>query len=286
MSGSSVRTRVQAEAAAGTVEQRHPTYAAYRRRQRSLMMNRGVIWAVILAGFGWATWGTGFGVVTLFTGLVKATRFVVIDLLPPRLDVAPLYIENVLETLYMSVVGVVIAVVLSIPLGVMAARHVTPHRAISYPTKVFVAFIRAVPDVVFGIFLVAAFGLGPLAGTIALGVGGVGILAKNYADSLETIDLHQLEGLRAAGGTWLQTLGQGVWPQFKPAFVSWSLFRLDLNIRSASVLGLVGAGGIGTSLFEAINLYRFKTASTIVLMIFVMILLVEAVTRTVRRRLL
>lgn len=263
-----------------------PSYTEYRRRRRGLVANRTVTLGIVTIAFIWATWGTGFGVGTLIEGLVDAGRFVLLDLLPPRLDVIVEHLDAAYETLLMSYVGVVMSIVLSIPLGILAARNVTVHRAVAYLAKMTTAFIRAVPSIVFGIFLVAVFGLGPLPGTLALGIGGVGILAKNYADSLETIDMGQLEGLRASGGTWLQSLGQGVWPQFKPGFISWSLFRFDLNIRAAAVLGLVGAGGIGYDLIQAINLYQFRTASTIVGMIFVMILAVETVTATLRRKLL
>jgi phosphonate transport system permease protein len=263
-----------------------PTYEDYQQRARILLSNRALVGGIIATAFAWAVWGTGFGIVTLVEGFAKAATFVATDLLPPRLDVAPQYIGAALETLYMSYVGMVISVILSIPLGVLAARNITVNRGVAYFAKATTGFIRAVPEIVFAMFLVGVFGLGPLAGTIALGVGGVGILAKNYADSFEKIDMGQLEGLRAAGASWLQILGQGVWPQFKPSFVSWSLFRLDLNIRSAAVLGLVGAGGIGHSLNQAINLYQFKSATTIILMIFVMILAVEALTGALRRRLL
>jgi phosphonate transport system permease protein len=263
-----------------------PSVGEYRRRSRILVSNRLLITGIVGGAFIWAVWGTGFGALTLFQGFARAAEFVVTDLLPPRLEVVPQHLDAALETLYMSYAGMVISIVLSIPLAVLAARNTTVHRAVSYLAKATTAFIRAVPEIVFGIFLVAVFGLGPVAGTIALGVGGVGILAKAYADGLEATDMRQVEGIRAAGGSWLQMLGQGVWPQFKPSFVTWSLFRLDLNIRAAAVLGLVGAGGIGHSLLQAINLYQFKTGTTLILMIFVMILIVEATTGAIRRKVL
>lgn len=268
------------------IERPGPSYDDYHRRRRQLMASRGTTLVIMIVAFIWATWGTKFGVITLIQGMANAARFVIVDLLPPELDAVPQYLDAAFETLFMSYVGVLMSIVLSIPLGIFAARNITVNRAVAYLAKGTTALIRAVPELVFGIFLVAVFGLGPFAGTFALGIGGVGVLAKNYADSLETIEMGQLEGLRASGGTWLQILVQGVWPQFKPGFISWSLFRFDLNIRAAAVLGLVGAGGIGHSLLQAINLYQFRTATTIILMIFIMILGVEAVTATLRRRLL
>lgn len=263
-----------------------PTYADYRRHNRAIAANRALIWGVIGGAFIWAIWGTGFGVMTLIQGVITAVEFVIVDLMPPRLDVAPQYAGAALETLQMSYVGAVVSIVFSLPLAVLAARSTTVNRAVAFFSRALIGFIRAVPELVLAIFLVAAFGLGPLAGMLALGINGIGILGKLYADSLETIDTRQTEGIRSSGGTWLQTLGQGVWPQFKPSFVTWSLFRLDLNIRAAAVLGLVGAGGLGHSLLEAINLYQFRTATTIILMIFAMIIIVETATGALRRRIL
>lgn len=262
------------------------TYAHYQRRNRAIAGNRALIWGIVGGAFIWAIWGTGFGVMTLVQGVVTAVEFIVVDLLPPRLDVIPEYAGAALETLNMSYVGAAVSIVLSVPLAVLAARVTTVHPAVAFFARATIGFIRAVPELVLAIFLVVVFGLGPLAGMLALGIHGIGILGKLYADSLETIDTRQVEGIKSSGGTWLQALGQGVWPQFKPSFVTWSLFRLDLNIRAAAVLGLVGAGGLGHSLLQAINLYQFETATTIILMIFVMIMLVETATGALRRRIL
>lgn len=261
-------------------------YADYRLHSRAIARSRAVVWAVIGVGFVWATWGTGFGILTFVQGMQGSFEFIVIDLLPPRLEAAPQFIGPALDTLYMSYVGVVISIILSIPLGVLGARNTTVNLALAYMSKATVSFIRAAPDLVMAIFFVAIFGIGPLAGTLAMGIGGIGILGKAYADGIESVDMRQVEGIRAAGGTWLQVLGQGVWPQFMPTFITWSLYRLDLNIRAAAVLGLVGAGGLGHSLTTALSLFQYRTATTIILMIFVMILLVELVTRALRRRLL
>lgn len=262
------------------------TVREYRVHRRSIARSRLLVWGLILAAFAWATWGTGFGVLTFVQGLGRSFSFIVTDLLPPRMETAPQFIDDALDTLYMSYVGMVLSVVVSLPLGVLGARNTTVNRLLSYASKLSVSFIRAAPDLIFAIFLVAIFGLGPLAGTVAMGIGGVGILGKAYADGIEAIDMRQVEGIRAAGGSWLQALGQGVWPQFKPTFVTWSLYRLDLNIREAAVLGLVGAGGLGHALITELRTFQYRTATAVILMIFVMILLVEFVTNLLRRRMI
>lgn len=256
----------------------------YRVRNRAVARSRAVVWLIIAAGIVWATWGTGFGIMTFVQGIGSSVVFISQDLLPPRLDAAPRYIQPLLETVYMSVVGLGISVALSVPVGILAARNTTAFTWVAYLAKMVAGFARAIPSLVLAIFLVAVLGIGPLAGALALGIGGVGILAKAYGDSIEEIDMGQIEALRAAGGSWLQILGQGVWPQCKPSFVTWTLYRFDRNIRGGAVLGLVGAGGLGYSLDHAISLYQFKTATTIILMIYGLILLMELATGMLRKR--
>lgn len=263
-----------------------PDYGEYRRRLRVIIRRRLLVWGVIVAGFSWAVWGTGFGVVTLVEGFAALLVFVATDLLPPRFGVLADLGGPVLDTLAMSYVGMAISVILSVPLGVLAARSTTVGWIVALIARSAIAFVRAVPELVLALFLIAVLGLGPLAGLIALGVGGVGILAKAYADALESVDLRQVEGIKAVGGTWLQILLQGVWPQFQPSFVTWSLYRLDLNIREATVLGLVGAGGLGLALQESLGLLRYQEATAIILVIFGLIIAVETITGTLRRRLL
>jgi phosphonate transport system permease protein len=260
------------------------TYAAYRLHNRHLLGRRLVTWSVVIGGLSWAIAGTGFGIVTLGQGIYRSAEFVIQDMLPPRLETIPRFIDPALETLYMSYVGMVISIVLSLPLAVLAARNTTVHRAVGYLSKGAIGFVRAMPEIVFAIFVVAVVGIGPLAGTIAIGIGGIGILGKGFADAIETADMRQAEGIRSAGGGWLHVLGQGVWPQFKPAFITWSLYRLELNIRNATILGFVGAGGLGYSLTREERLFQYRNVTTIILMIFVMIIAVEMTTRALRRR--
>jgi phosphonate transport system permease protein len=262
----------------------HLDYDDYRRHERSVLRSRALVWGTIAVGFAWGTWTTGFGVVTFVQGIRGTFGFIFTDMLPPRLEAAPQFVGPMLDTLYMSYVGMLISVVISLPLGVLGARNTTVNRALGYASRMTTSFIRAAPELILAIFLVAIFGIGPLAGTIAMGIGGVGVLGKAYADAIEGIDMQQIEGIRAAGGTWLQSLGQGVWPQFRPAFITWSLYRLDMNIREAAMLGLVGAGGLGHSLMLTLRLFQFRTATTIILMIFALILIVEVVTGALRRR--
>ncbi|MFA9560012.1 phosphonate ABC transporter, permease protein PhnE [Evansella sp. AB-rgal1] len=257
-----------------------------KRRKKALLFNKVMIWSLLAFLVVWSWIGTNFSLSFLYTGITNITVFIFTNLLPPDFSAIPRYINPALQTLYMSYVGMVISVVLSLFFGVMAAKNTSFHPALAFASRSVITFIRAVPAIIIGMIFVVALGLGPLAGTLALGIGGVGILGKAFADILEEIDKGQVEAIRATGASWFQIMGQGVWPQFKTGFVAWSLYKMDLNIREAAVLGIIGAGGIGYTLQGNINLFQYKQASVGILMIFALILIVEFTTAKIREKIL
>ncbi|MBP1968509.1 phosphonate transport system permease protein [Virgibacillus natechei] len=266
--------------------QREKQYAELKRRQRKLLKNRLMIWLIIAGLVIWSWIGTSFSMVALFSGATNITAFIFQDLLPPDFSTIGSFVSPALETLYMSYIGLIFSLVFSIFFGFMAAKNTTIHPIAAVISRSFIALLRSIPAIVWGILLVAAIGLGPLAGTLALGLAGIGILGKAFSDLLEEIDHHQVDAVRATGASWLQIMGQGVWPQFKPGFVSWSLYKMDLNIREAAVLGVVGAGGIGYTLESSINLFQYRQTTVGILFIFVLILIVEFTTAKIRERIL
>ncbi|WP_051314820.1 phosphonate ABC transporter, permease protein PhnE [Alteribacter aurantiacus] len=261
-------------------------YSEYRKRKKILFKSQATVFGVITLLALWSLWGTGFNPLSIVTGTYDMFVFMFTDLFPPDFSAIGSLIGPALDTLYMSYVGMVISVLFSLVLGVLAADFLTPHPIIAAISKGITAFLRSVPAVVWAIILVAGIGLGPLTGTIAIGLSGIGILGKAYAEVLNSMDRDQIEGVRATGASWLQVMGQAVWPQFKAGFVSWSLYKLDMNIREAAILGLVGAGGLGYYLQSSISLFQYKTAAMAILMIFALILLVEFVTAKLRERIL
>ncbi|SES36762.1 phosphonate ABC transporter, permease protein PhnE [Salipaludibacillus aurantiacus] len=261
-------------------------YKDLQRRKKVILKNRLVLWAIIAALVTWAWTGTNFSIAFIYTGTANMAAFIFTDLLPPDFSAFGRYLQPALQTVYMSLVGMVISVIFSIFFGFMAAKNTSFHPAIAFTSRAIIAFLRAIPALIWGITLVVAFGLGPLAGTLALGLSGIGILGKAFADVLEEIDQGQVDAVKATGASWFQTMGQGVWPQFKTGFVAWSLYKMDLNIREAAVLGLIGAGGIGYTLQGNINLFQYQQASVGILMIFALILIVEYTTAKIRERLL
>ena len=239
---------------------------------------------VVVGAVAWSAWGSGFSLAALLRGLPNIASFFWFDLMPPNPAAFTRYLYPAFETLMMAYVAAVAAAVLSIGLGVLGARTLMPWAWVRATSRAFVTFLRAVPDVVWGVLLVGIVGLGPFAGVIALTFGAIGMLGRNFADALEDIETGQLEALRATGATPFQVFVQAVWPQFLPAFVTWSFYRFDLNIRSAAIVGMIGGGGIGFTLQTNIRLFQYQDAAMGILFIFAMIMGIEFATERLRDR--
>ncbi|MGW4364703.1 phosphonate ABC transporter, permease protein PhnE [Nocardia takedensis] len=186
------------------------------------------------------------------------------------------------ETVAIGVVATALGAVLSLPVGILAARNVTPHVVVYWLARAWVLVVRAVPELILAVIFVVALGLGPIAGACALGVGSIGFLAKLVADAVEEIDPGPMEAVRAVGGGWWKTLAAAVLPQAMPAIVGSTLYLLDVNIRTSTVLGIVGAGGVGFLLFESIRTLNFEVAGAIVAVIFVIVYAIERVSGWIR----
>ncbi|MET9486191.1 phosphonate ABC transporter, permease protein PhnE [Nocardia sp. NPDC006630] len=189
---------------------------------------------------------------------------------------------SALETVAIGIVATAIGIVLSIPAGILAARNVTPHVSIYWVARAWILVVRAVPELILAVVFVAAVGLGPIAGTCALALGSIGFLGKLVADAIEEIAPGPLEAVRAVGGGWWKTLVAAVIPQAMPALVGSSLYLLDVNIRTSTILGVVGAGGIGYLLFESIRTLNFDVAGAIVIVIFVIVYAIERLSGWIR----
>ena len=169
---------------------------------------------------------------------------------PPNLDYAPALLGPTLETLQMAIWGTLLAIGLAAPLGVLAARNLTPHPVCFWTARGLLNAMRGINELVFALVFVAAVGLGPLPGVLALAVHTAGMLGKFYAEAMEGVDPGPVEALAATGAGRLQTIRYAVLPQVLPAVVAFNLYRLEVSVRSATVLGLVGAGGIGFELMS------------------------------------
>ena len=180
-----------------------------------------------------------------------------------------------IESLQVGILGTVIAVIISLLLAFLAAENLTPHRAVSSAIKGFATLMRVIPTIIWALIFIVAVGLGPLPGVLAIAVHSLGMLIKAFSQSVEEMDNGKIEALRATGASWIQIVAQGVIPTAFTALVSWSILRLEIDIGESTILGLVGAGGIGWELSRAMRGYHFDQAFFIALVIFVMIFSVE-----------
>lgn len=205
-------------------------------------------------------------------------------LLPPSIDgVEVLLIQAAIETLAIGLVATVIGAVLAVPVGVLAASNISPSAPVYFAARTLVLVVRAIPELILAVVFVAAIGLGPMAGAMALAVGTIGFLGKLVADSIEEIPLGPLEAVRAVGGGWWDQLLNAVIPQTMPQLVGHLMYMLDVNIRTSTVLGIVGAGGIGFLLMESVRTLNFNVAGTIILLIFAIVFIIERLSAWIRK---
>jgi phosphonate transport system permease protein len=188
--------------------------------------------------------------------------------------------QTVLIALYATMFGVVLAYVFSF----LAARNLSPAPWVSVAARRTLEVARTVPELVFAVLFVFAFGIGPLAGVLAIGLHSFGALGKLFGDVAENIDPEPLRGVRATGASWAQTMVYGATPQLAPDYLSYGLLRLEINVRAASILGFVGAGGIGQDLYRAIKNFDHTDISAIALMLIAAVMLIDAICGWLRGR--
>jgi phosphonate transport system permease protein len=189
------------------------------------------------------------------------------------------------ETILISYVGTLIGAILAFALNFLAAENTSPSAWLRFVVKRFMEFCRTVPDIVFALIFVIAFGLGPMAGVLAIAIHGVGALGKQYSEMVENIDMKPVEGVRATGAGWISCMRFAVLPQVAAGFASYSLLRFEINVRGASVMGFVGAGGIGQELVVAVRKFYYSDVSAILLMIILTVFVIDITTGWARGRL-
>lgn len=188
------------------------------------------------------------------------------------------------ETLEIALWGTVLAILISAPLAFFSAANLTPHRAAYVGARATVSFLRAIPELVSALFLVLAYGFGPIAGVLALAFHAAGFLGKFYAEDVENADPRPQEALIAVGANRLKILRFAILPQVLPQYIAYTLYVLDRNFRMATVIGLVGAGGIGQELKGRFDMYNYHHVGTILVGIFVAVFAIDQVSARVRRR--
>jgi len=189
-----------------------------------------------------------------------------------------------METIHIASLGTILALILALPVGVLAAHNLCPFTPLNLLAKLILVSSRSVNSLVWALLFVGIFGPGALAGTLAIAFRSIGFVGKLFGEALEETQRGPIEALTAAGAPWASRLTFGYWPQVRPAFWSIALFRWDINVRESAVLGLVGAGGIGMVLDSALNLFQWNRVAMVLLAIFAVVIAAEVVVTQVRRR--
>jgi phosphonate transport system permease protein len=193
---------------------------------------------------------------------------------------------QLLDTLLIAYVGTATGATLGLIGGVLASRNLVRSRALRFCVLRVLEFCRTVPDIVFALIFVVAFGIGALPGVLAITLHTTGTLGKLFAEVIENIDMKPVEGVAATGGRWISQVRFGVLPQVLSNIASYALLRFEVNVRGAAVIGIVGAGGIGQELIVAIRKFYYSDVSAILLMLLVCVMLIDAGSERLRHRLL
>jgi phosphonate transport system permease protein len=207
------------------------------------------------------------------------------EMVPPNFERWQSWIKPLWDTLAMSIAGTALAVVLSLPLALMAAPNTTPHPVIYRLVRTLMAAMRSVPEIIFGIIFVAAVGFGALPGVLALALHSTGMVAKFYAETIEHVDPKPIEAARASGASLGQIITHAVLPQVLPQLADITIYRWEYHFRASAVLGIVGAGGIGFELMAALRLIKYDEVSAILLTILACVVLVDSTGAALRRKL-
>jgi len=248
-------------------------------------LRRFFILVLIGAVYIWAAQGTRLSITDLVSGWPYFVD-ILSRMFPPRLDALPGLIKPTVETIQISLIGTTMAVFLTIPFGLLAARNVAPYPVIYQTSRFILNATRSINEMIFALIFVATVGLGPFPGVLALGIHSIGMMGKFLADSIEGIDPGPVEALQAAGASRLQIIRYAMLPQVTPEFISLCLYRLELNFRSATVLGIVGAGGIGFELITSLRLFMYQDTTSILLVILITVILVDTFCSWIRKRII
>lgn len=240
-----------------------------------------VAWGVLFVLLIWSWGGADMRPLDLLKDSGNMGTFAS-EFFPPDFHDWRIYLEEMVITVHIAVWGTVLAIVCAIPFGLMSAENLVPSW-VYQPVRRLMDACRAINEMVFAMLFIVAVGLGPFAGVLALWVHTTGVLAKLFAEAVEAIDPRPVEGVRATGANPLEEILYGVIPQVLPLWISYSLYRFESNVRSASVLGIVGAGGIGVILHEAIRGFEYAQTAAVLIIIIVSVTLLDLASARIRQ---
>lgn len=265
--------------ATATIIHDHPIHPPKPGLKTSL--GRLVIYGLIAAMMVWSYQGAEIAPLKLVADAGNMATFLS-DFFPPDFSEWRYYLDELIVTFHIAVWGTLLAVFFAVPFGLLASANITPPW-IHQPVRRLMDACRAINEMVFAMLFVVVVGLGPFAGALALFVHTTGILAKLFSEAVEAIDPQPVEGIRATGANALEEIVYGVIPQVMPLWVSYSLYRFESNLRSASVVGMVGAGGVGVVLWEVIRSFQFDKTCAVMIMIILLVSAVDVISARIRK---
>jgi phosphonate transport system permease protein len=244
-------------------------------------------WGVTLASVAiivflwWAAVGSQINATNLLNGIPYMWDFLT-RMLPPNPGFLERLWKPALESLQVAVWGTLLGVLLALPVCFFAARNLSPNPVVFHATRQLLNCMRGINEIILALIFVAAIGLGPFAGVLALAIHGAGMLGKFFAEAMEDIDEGPLEAFRSAGVGPFKTFFFGVLPQVLPTWLGTIFYRLETNVRQSTVLGMVGAGGIGFELVSSMKLFKYQDTATCILVILAMVLVADLISSRVR----
>jgi phosphonate transport system permease protein len=243
-------------------------------------------WGISAVVLTYAAWMSEIIGPKFFVGLPKLGDALLLMLAPSGFEHLPEFLWALMETIAMAFLGTLIGAALALPLSIFCARTTFPIRVLQFGFRRFSDALRSLDHLVWALVFVRAIGLGPLAGILAIALVDFGTLAKLYSEAIDNASKGPTEGIRASGGTWLDGIRLGVLPQVLPNILSATLYMWESNTRSATILGIVGAGGIGYQLADRLRVYEFGQASLMIILIIVAVATIDALSGFLRRQLI
>lgn len=252
-------------------------------------LRRALGWTGFILVFAWCLYDFGFSPSRIIEGLGRLGT-VLSFMFPPHIwtEWEPLreVLKGLGETLAMAFLGTLLGATVALPLSLFGAKNINRLPFLRFSVRRGFDVIRAFETLILALIFIRAFGLGPLAGVLAIAIGEIGVLGKLYAEAIENTSKKPVDGVMAAGGSWLQSIHFGVMPQAIPVILSITLYNFESNVRSGTILGIVGAGGIGFLLSDRIRAYRWDEAWSIIILIIVMVYIIDAISAAIRMRII
>ena len=263
-----------------TVTHRHSDIQAPPRSlKRSLASLIG--WALVFILLGWSWKGADMRPMDLIRDAGNMAEFAS-GFFPPDFTEWKMYVSEIIVTFKIALWGTALSIVFAIPFGILSSENIVPWW-VCQPVRRLMDTFRAINEMVFAMLFVVAVGLGPFAGVLALWIHTTGILAKLFSEAVEAIDPRPIEGIRATGANALHEVIFGVIPQVLPLWISYSLYRFESNVRSATVLGIVGAGGVGMLLWDYIRGFYYAETAAVMILIVISVSLLDLFSQRLRK---